>query len=63
MEPLPPEDLPEDAGCALCGSDQELVPDPDIADLFICRTCLARARDHDAAIHIHGFEADEPKIE
>ena len=48
--------------CALCGSDEDLVPDPNLEGIYICGACQARSDNHSAAID-HGYDDEEPKIE
>ncbi len=53
---------PEIEPCALCGSEIELQPDPNVDGIWVCAACLARRDDHQAAID-HGYDDEEPKIE
>ena len=48
--------------CAICGSEKNLQPDPNLDEVWICEVCLARRDDHQAAID-HGYDDEEPRIE
>lgn len=52
----------EDPACALCGATEDLVPDPNLESVWICRRCLERTEAHQAAIE-HGYDDEEPAIE
>lgn len=57
--PPPAEHGPDDCfetECHLCGTEEELVPDPNFDFLYLCRNCLGHWEDHQTQI----VERDEP---
>ncbi len=52
----------EENTCALCGASEDLSPDPNLEDVWICRACRERGEAHRKAIE-HGYDDEEPKIE
>ncbi|MBN2172447.1 MAG: hypothetical protein JW819_14105 [Candidatus Krumholzibacteriota bacterium] len=52
----------EDPACALCGATEDLLPDPNLEGVWICRRCRDRTEAHQAAIE-HGYDDEEPAIE
>ncbi len=52
---------PEKA-CVYCGELENLKPDPNLEEIWVCAACQARSDNHSAAID-HGYDDEEPKIE
>ena len=48
--------------CAKCWETENLVADPNMDGIWICRACLERDRRHQAVID-HGFDDEEPRVE
>jgi hypothetical protein len=56
-----PPSPPSDRACYSCGAEEDLVPDENVDEVWICRTCLARVEAQNELIR-RGLE-EEPDVE
>jgi len=55
------DDRAPDEACALCGEEEELVEDPNVSGLYVCRRCLERVAEQNERL-ARGLD-DEPVVE